>query len=83
MSIEKEILNYLNQEIITDEQLLDENTLLLQEGIIDSLVISRLIVFLETQYAVKFEQKDIHFKNFIHVKAMSAFIEKRRQGLAP
>lgn len=82
MNIEKEILNYLNQEVMTDDLLLDENTLLLQEGIIDSLVISRLIVFLETKYAIKFEQRDIHFKNFIHVKAISAFIEKRIQGSA-
>lgn len=80
MRVEEEILNYLNEEVITDDQWLDENTLLLQEGIIDSLVISRLIIFLETKYAIKFHQKDITFKNFIHVKAISAFIESRLEG---
>ena len=80
MTIEKEILNYFNEEVITDEQLIDESTLLLQQGIIDSLVISRLIVFLEKKYNIAFEQKDINFKHFIHVKALSCFVENRLKG---
>ena len=79
MLIKKQILDYFKEEILPDDQIIDENTLLLQQGIIDSLIISKLISFLEKKYDITFEQQDINFKNFIHVNALSAFVENRQK----
>lgn len=50
---------------------------LLADGIIDSLGITELIVFLEGKYAIKVDDDDIDAENFRTIDGIAAFVEKK------
>lgn len=73
-----EIINFL-KEIITDiqdEQEVKEDTLLLDEGIIDSVSILYLISEIEDRYEIHVSLEDVNEKNFASIDAISTYVCK-------
>lgn len=73
-----EINNFL-KEIITeiqDEQEVKEDTMLLDEGIIDSVSILYLISEIEDRYEIHVSLEDVNEKNFASIDAISTYVCK-------
>ena len=73
-----EIINFL-KEIITDiqdEQEVKEDTMLLDEGIIDSVSILYLNSEIEARYEIHVYLEDVNEKNFASIDAISTYVCK-------
>jgi acyl carrier protein len=74
------IKNFIRTELIyDDEKDFDENTNLIERGIIDSMSLVRLISFLEENYEIKVQDEDIVPENFSSLAKISGFIAARRK----
>ncbi len=51
---------------------------MLAGGVIDSLGITELIVFLEREYGIKVDDDDIDAENFRSIDSIVAFVERKR-----
>ena len=54
------------------------DTLLLEQGLLDSIQIVQMVNFLETQFAVKVDVDDLVPENFQDIKSIVALIANRR-----
>lgn len=79
MSILENLENILRTEVAVDlakESLgADEN--LLEQGIIDSLGIMKLIIFIEKAFGIKVPDEDVVPENFESLNSMARFIEQK------
>ena len=74
------IKNFIRTELIyDDEKDFDENTNLIERGIIDSMSLVRLISFLEEIYEIQVQDEDIVPENFSSLSKISTFINDRRK----
>jgi acyl carrier protein len=74
------IKNFIRTELIyDDEKDFDENTNLIERGIIDSMSLVRLISFLEENYEIQVQDEDIVPENFSSLNKISTFISERRK----
>lgn len=83
--METVINNYISRELVQDPALLPlaNETSLLDSGILDSLSLLRLVVFLEERFAVTIGEADLLPQNFASVDAICAYLrprEPRSQG---
>lgn len=81
MSIQQELQTYLLSEVAVDKgkPSLDPDTDLLQQGIIDSLGIMNLVLFMEKSFGVKVDDEEILPENFQTLKSIVAFVERKKQ----
>lgn len=56
----------------------DDNYNLIHEGLLDSLAIMDLIVWLEKYFSIEFEDGDIVLEHFSSVNALLDFLEQKR-----
>jgi acyl carrier protein len=85
--MEAVINNWISQELVQDPALLPlaEDTSLLESGILDSLSLLRLVVFLEERYKITMGDADLLPQNFSSVNAICAYVRARqpeKQGAA-
>lgn len=76
------INDYISQELVTDPALLPlaNDTPLLDSGILDSLSLLRLVVFLEERVGITMSDVDLLPANFASVNAICAFLRAREPG---
>lgn len=79
MSIEKSIEDFLVTEpdLAYGRTAIDQDELLIEGGLIDSLGILKLIAFLEEQYNLSFEEEDITAENFATINRIVDLVQKR------
>jgi acyl carrier protein len=77
MSIFKNLENFILSEIAADcgKQSLDPEDDLLEQGIIDSMGILKLVTFLEKVYGIKVLDEDIIPENFQNLTSIVTFVE--------
>ncbi|MBW4080400.1 acyl carrier protein [Paenibacillus sp. S150] len=76
MDITQTITDYLKNELAASaEQVWNEHTNLLASGILDSLTIVRLIVFLEEQFQISLDHY-LELKHFESISAIAAVIDR-------
>jgi acyl carrier protein len=82
MSISQDVEKYLLTETAVDlgRESLDPNEDLLEQGIIDSLGLMRLVVFLEKTFAIEVSDEDMIPENFQSLKTITKLVEQRMQG---
>jgi acyl carrier protein len=85
--MESVISDYIGREIVQDPaQLpLSNETPLLEEGILDSLGLLQLVVFLEERFGITVDETDLVPENFASVETICAYLrarEPRRQEAA-
>jgi acyl carrier protein len=80
--MEAEINAYISRELVTNPELLplDNDTLLLESGILDSLSLLRMLVFLEEQFHISMDDFELLPENFNSVNAICAYIRSRQQS---
>jgi acyl carrier protein len=73
------IKNFIRTELIyDDEKDFDENTNLIERGIVDSMSLVRLISFIEENYHLQVQDEDIVPENFSSLNRISSFIAERQ-----
>ena len=80
--METVINDYISREIVPDAALLPlaNDTSLLDSGIIDSLSLVRLVVFLEERFGITMSDQDLLPENFASVNTICAFLRNRERG---
>ncbi|MBL1209288.1 acyl carrier protein [Geminocystis sp. GBBB08] len=79
LSIKETVKNYIQQEFLYDkpELELNDDSLLIEEEIIDSLGIFVLISFLDEQFQVKVEPQEVIAENFATLDVITSFVENK------
>ncbi len=78
MSMMEEIKGYIAETTFTDPTQIKEETMLFEEGIFDSMGLLNLIAFLEEQFGVKTEDTDLMEENFQNLKAIEAYVTRKK-----
>ena len=74
------IKTFIRTELIyDDEKDFDENTNLIERGIIDSMSLVRLISFIEENYEIQVQDEDIVPENFSSLNKISSFVAERHK----
>jgi acyl carrier protein len=82
MTIIKGVEKFLLTEIAADlgKQTLDPDEDLLEQRVIDSMGILKLVVFLEKTHNIKVLDEDIVPENFQSLNSMARFVEQKMQN---
>ena len=80
--MESVINDYISREIVQDPALLplSNETSLLEGGILDSLSLLRLVVFLEKQFNITVGESDLLPENFDNVNTICTYLRERERG---
>jgi len=80
--VESAINHYISSEIIQDPAHLplSNGTPLLDDGILDSLSLLQLVVFLEERFNIRVDEADLLPENFASVDAICAYLRAREPG---
>jgi acyl carrier protein len=80
--VETIINDYISREFVRDPALLPlaDETSLLDSGILDSLSLLRLVVFLEERFGITMGDADLLPENFASVNAICAYLRTREPG---
>jgi acyl carrier protein len=80
--LEAVINDYISRELVQDRALLPlaDDTSLLETGILDSLSLLRLVVFLEERFGIGVGDTDLLPDNFASVNAICAYVRAREPG---
>jgi acyl carrier protein len=74
--MESVVNDYISREIVQDRALLplSNETSLMEAGILDSLSLLRLVVFLDEQFKITVDEVDVVPENFDSVNAICAYL---------
>ena len=80
--METVINDYISRELIRDPELLplSNETPLLESGILDSLTLLRLVVFLEERFGITMRDRDLMPQNFTDINTICALLRAREPG---
>ena len=80
--METVINDYISRELVQDPALLPlaDETPLLESGILDSLSLLRLVVFLEERFGITMGDADLLPENFASVNTICAYLRAREPG---
>jgi methoxymalonate biosynthesis acyl carrier protein len=80
--MESVINDYISREIVQDPAVLplSNETSLLEGGILDSLSLLRLVIFIEEQFKISVGEADLLPENFDTVNAICSFLRTREPG---
>jgi acyl carrier protein len=80
--VETVINDYISREFVQDPALLPlaNETSLLESGILDSLTLLRLVVFLEERFGITMGDADLLPENFASVNTICAYVRAREPG---
>jgi acyl carrier protein len=78
--VETVINDYVSKELVQDPALLPlaDDTSLLETGILDSLGLLKLVVFLEERFGIAMGDTDLLPENFASVNAICAYVRARQ-----
>ena len=71
------ILAFIRSEIAYPGIEVTEETDLFEDGVLDSLALLKLVLHLETTYAITFDPEDLSASAFAHVPALSTMVLNR------
>jgi len=80
--VETVINDYISRELVQDPALvpLADEAPLLDSGILDSLTLLRLVVFLEERFGITMGDADLLPENFASVNTICAYLRAREPG---
>ncbi len=80
--METVINDYISRELVQDPALvpLADEAPLLESGILDSLTLLRLVVFLEERFGITMGDADLLPENFASVNTICAYLRAREPG---
>ena len=78
--IEQQLIDYLNQHADVYEEF-DTTTDLIDQGILDSLLVTDLVLFAQNQFGIELTARDISPENLSSIERMATLIRDRQQKL--
>ena len=80
--METVINDFVSRELVQDQTLLPlaDDTSLLETGVLDSLSLLRLVVFLEERFGITMGDADLLPENFASLNAICAYLRSRESG---
>ena len=80
LEMDKILINYITAELINEtlEDALEPDDDLLGGGILDSLGMMKLILFIEKECAIKVPPQDMIIENFMTVGHITTYLEKNK-----
>jgi acyl carrier protein len=80
--VKREIIAYIADEILGEDAPPDlaEDTPLLSSGLLDSLSVEQLLLYLEDELGVAFAESDYSAENFETVNAIEALVRRRLEA---
>ncbi len=83
-SIESEIQNFVAQNLLfTGHFPYDNNASFLREGMLDSMGVMEVVMFVTNNFRIPVEPHDVTPENFDSVNRLAAFIRRRQAEMAP
>lgn len=81
MGTEEIILNFIRDELLRGDgqASLEPNASLISTGILDSLALLKLLLFIEERFSLKVNDGEVNPRNFETVDRITAFIENKRK----
>ena len=76
-AITKEIIKYISGESLTDINSLKDDTLIFENGLLDSMGLLFLIEFLKDKYGMEVTDEELNPENFESVNRIVSFIESK------
>ncbi|MEI6313385.1 MAG: phosphopantetheine-binding protein [Syntrophus sp. (in: bacteria)] len=79
MDVKAIVKQYIVMEIMhqPEESVLDDEASLIEGGIIDSMSLFELIIFLEEKFGITINEEEVDIENFQTVQALVNFINKK------
>lgn len=78
-AVKTAITKYLEEVIVDDEDVsIETNTMLVSDGVLDSISTLRLVDFLEKEFDIEFEPHEVDKDNLDSVDLMAAFILEKK-----
>ncbi|MDP2853972.1 MAG: phosphopantetheine-binding protein [Smithellaceae bacterium] len=79
MDVQSTIKQYIVTEIMheLDQNVLDNEAALIEGGIIDSMNLIKLVLFIEEKYGVAITDEELDIDNFMTVNALTKFVNKK------
>ena len=78
VDMKEEIKGFIAETAFADPGDIQEDTLLFEEGIFDSMGLLNLISFLEENYGVRTDDTDLVEENFKNLKAIEEFVVRKK-----
>lgn len=75
--IKEKVREYIYQKVYTEKDKVKDDTLVFQEGFIDSMGFMDLIVFLEKEFGIATGDADLLEENFESINAISDFVMRK------
>jgi len=76
MTLGPQLLRFIRDELATDPGAIDENAQLIDEGILDSMALMRLITFLEERAGVRVPDDEVVPDNFQTIASIEALVAR-------
>ena len=74
----EQLRNFISEITFTDIEKIQEDTLIFEEGIFDSLGFLSLISFLDEKFGIEVGNEELSEENFESIKAIVAYITKKK-----
>jgi acyl carrier protein len=83
--IRQSVLAFIADEILHESSsaALSADRLLLEEGILDSLALQKLVLFLEQEFALEIDDSFLTPENFATVESIAVFVDAVSNGTTP
>jgi len=80
-SMESSIKSYIRGELLSKPDLtLEDDTMLFESGILDSLSLLKLVLFLEKQFGVTVPAEELVPDNFKSINAICAYLRSKKSA---
>jgi len=78
MSLNQELLRFVRSEVAAggDDATIDENTQLIDSGVIDSMALMRLIAFVEERANVRIPDEEVLPENFQSISDIESLVDR-------
>jgi len=77
LQISQALTDYLQSELNQKQMAITAETALIEAGLIDSLTIFKLILFMEEHFAIKIQPEDIVVENFETINSLQALVQRK------
>ena len=73
--IEAAIEQHIVEELLEEDETIDRETRLIQEGILDSIALLRLVAFLEQTFDIRVPENDLVPERFQTIQSIAGYVE--------
>ena len=74
MTLRPQLLRFIREELATNPDAIDENVQLIDEGVLDSMALMRLIIFLEERAGVRIPDDEVVPDNFQTIASIEQLV---------